>query len=615
MTIHLSTVRPVHVVAWLLPLVLFWLAGSESARAQQEPAQKPEIITPGGSPLRFYEAYRSSKVPAPQLENGPSLLQMIRDGKLKLSLAGLKTAVRENNLDLASAAYNTLYADTDLMRTKGGGAPRGAPGVQIPSGLFTGAIGAGVGDTGGLGGFGSAGGISGGGRQVTLRQRGTFDPSIAVNFSQDRTSSPLNTIRVSGVPTVTTSTTALQARYSQAFTTGTSLSVGFNNQRQSSTQQFLLYNPAVVSSLSVNVTQQILNGAGRAVNRRFLTVAKNEKKITEEAYRQQLITTLALAQNSYWDLVAARDNVKVAEKSLEVARQLFQENRIREELGQLSALDVVTSEAEVASRQRDLVVAQASRQMGEADLKNVLAKQIDAALGPAEIETTDPLPDSRDSDIPKLNEAMTTAMKYRPELRQAEGNILNQAVAVEFARNSLKPTLLLFGLYSSAGLFGDRTIEDPVSGNRIILPGGIWQTWNQVFTSTFPEYAVGFSFTIPLMNRSAQADNIRARFEQRQAETSLQGTRNTIALEVRKAVISLVQAKAQAEAARKASELAGQLASAEEEKLLSGVSTPYNVIQRQRDLLAAQFAEVQARVNYAKALVEIRRSMGILDTD
>ena len=144
---------------------------------------------------------------------------------------------------------------------------------------------------------------------------------------------------------------------------------------------------------------------------------------------------------------------------------------------------------------------------------------------------------------------------------------------------------------------------------------GIWQAWNQVFTSTFPEYAFGFSFTIPIMNRSAQADNIRARLEQRQTETSLQGTRNTIALEVRKAVISLVQAKAQEEAARKASELAGQLASAEEEKLLSGVSTPYNVIQRQRDLLAAQFAEVQAHVNYAKALVEIRRSMGILDTD
>ncbi len=615
MNTHLPIRKPVHRTPWLLSILLIGLAGSEAASAQQEPAQKIEIIKPGGSPLRFYEAYRPSKVPLPEMTNSPSLLQMIREGKLKLSLSGLKSAVRENNLDIVSAIYDTLYADTDLMRAKGGGAPRGAPGVVIPSGLFTGAIGVGVGDTGGLGGFGSAGGISGGGRQVTLRPRGTFDPSVAVSFSQDRTTSPLNTIRVSGVPTVTTSTTALQTRYSQAFTTGTSLSVGFNNQRQSSTQEFLLYNPSVVSSLSVNITQQVLNGAGRAVNRRFLTVARNEKKITQEAYRQQLITTLALAQNSYWDLVAARDNVRVAEKSLEVARQLYQENKVREELGGLSSLDVVTSEAEVASRQRDLVVAQATHQMQEADLKNVLAKQIDAALGPAEIETTDPLPQPKDSDIPKLSEAMTTAMKYRPELRQAEGNILNQAVAVEFAKSSLKPTLTLFALYTTAGLFGDRIIEDPVSGNRIVLPGGIWQAWNQVFTSTFPEYAVGFSFTIPLMNRSAQADNIRARFEQREAETSLQGTRNTIALEVRKAVISLVQAKAQEAAARKASELAGQLASAEEEKLLSGVSTPYNVIQRQRDLLTAQFAEVQARVNYAKALVEIRRSMGVLDTD
>jgi outer membrane protein len=584
-------------------------------------AQEPTTLPGNGSGesasllRRLIGTYRPQQTGPAQLSNTQDLTQMIQSGTIRLSMAQLRKAVRDNNLDITSASYNKFFGETDVLRARSGGAPRGAPGVEIPSALFAGALGAGVGDTGGLGGFGSAGGISGGARAVTVRPRGTFDPALLMNFSVDRTTAPLNTIQVSGIPTVTTATTALQARYSQAFTTGTSFSVSFNNQRQSSTQRFLLYNPNIVSSFSFSFTQQILNGFGRAVNRRFLDVAENGRKITHEAYRQQVITTLAQAQSLYWDLAAARDNVRVAEKFLEVAHQLYQDNKVREEVGRLSYLDVVTTEAEAAARQRDLVIAQANRQMREVELKNMLSRQIDAELGRADIDTADPLPEPKDADIPKLGDAMSTALQNRPELRQAEGNILNQSIAIKFAKNNLKPTLILFGLFSTAGLYGDRTIQDPLTGANIILPGGIGQAWRYAFTGAYPEYAVGFSFSISLRNRSAQADNVRARLEQRQAETGLEQTRSRIAFEVRKAVIGLVQAKAQTEAARKASDLSGQLAAAEEEKLSSGVSTPYDVIRRQRDLLAAQFAEVQAKANYAKALVEVRRSMGVLDSD
>jgi outer membrane protein TolC len=205
-------------------------------------------------------------------------------------------------------------------------------------------------------------------------------------------------------------------------------------------------------------------------------------------------------------------------------------------------------------------------------------------------------------------------MKNRPEIHQAEGNLLIQAVAIKFARNQLKPTLTLFGLYSAAGLYGDRTIADPSGGPDIRLPGGLLQAMHQVFAFNYPEYAFGFSFSIPLLNRSAQADSMRARLEQRQAETALQGTRSDIALEVRTAVIGLMQAKAQVEAAHKAADLTDQQLKAEQEKLLSGLSTPYNVIQIQRDLLVAQLNEVQARASYAKALVELDRSTGILES-
>jgi outer membrane protein TolC len=552
------------------------------------------------------------EVPDVDLSNSGTLEQLVRAGKLELSLEQLRRIVLENNLDILISRNNTLYGQTDSLRARGGGAPRGAPGVSIPSSLFAGAIGAGVGSAGGLGGFGSAGGITGGARQVSANPRGSFDPTLLLGFSLDRTNTPLNTIRVSGLPETTTASTALQARYNQAFTTGTSLSIAFNNMRQSSTQLNLIYNPDFVSTFSVTVTQQLLNGFGSAVNRRFIEVTKKQSEIQEQLVRGQVNTTLALATSTYWNVAAARENVRVAEESLAVARRLYEDNRMREEFGKISSLEVVTAESEVAARQRDLIDAQTDLQMREADLKNLISREFDAGLGMARIETSDPLPEPRDSDIPKLQDALAQAMLNRPEIRDAEIDLQVQDIAIRYGKNLLKPTLVLFGMFNSSGLNGNRTITNP-DGSVTVLPGGIFQAFHDVWTRQYPEYAFGFSFSINIRNRSAQADNIRAKLEQRQTETALQRTRNSIGLEVRKSIIGLIQSKAQVEAAHQAAELSRQIADAEQTRMVEGVSTPYEVIRRQRDLRAAEFAEVQARANYAKALVELKRATGTLD--
>ncbi|MEE8176750.1 MAG: TolC family protein [Acidobacteriota bacterium] len=232
--------------------------------------------------------------------------------------------------------------------------------------------------------------------------------------------------------------------------------------------------------------------------------------------------------------------------------------------------------------------------MREAALKNVFSKQVEPALRAARIEVTDSLPEPQDAGIPGLEEALSAAMRNRPEIRQAEGNILNQETAVQFTRNRLKPTLNIFGRFATAG-----------------LSGGLGSVLHQVGRIDFPEYAVGFSLSFPLLNRSAQADDLRARLEQRQSETALQRTRNQIGLEVRNAVIGLMQTQAQVAAARKAVDRMEQTLDAEEKKLQAGVSIPYNVIQVQRDLLAAQLAAVEARASYAKAMVQMDRATGV----
>jgi outer membrane protein len=560
---------------------------------------------------RVYKPYMAKRVPEVSLANSASVTDLIKGGKLEVSMAQLKTAVIENNLDILAIMNSSRYAQTDTLRAKGGGAPRGAPGVAIPSSLFAGAIGAGVGGGGGLGGFSSSS-ITGGARQVNVNPRGSYDPTLALGFSLDRTNSPLNTIRVSGVPETSTSSAAVQARFSQAFTTGTSFSASFNNMRQSSTQRNLIYNPNFISALTLTVTQQLLNGFGRSVGRRFVEVARNESRILQESVRLQLNTTLAAAETSYWDVVAARENVRVAEESLEVAKRLLSENKTREEIGKISYLDVITAESEVAARQRDLVTAQTTLQMREVELKNTISKQIDEMIGSAQIATVDSLPEPRDSDVPNVSEALAYAVKNRAEILQAEINIETQEIALKYEKNLLKPSLVVFAQFASNGLNGNQLAADPL-GVSYAIPGGLRQSFRQVGTWEYPDVAVGFSFSINLRNRAAEADSYRANLERQQTEATIQRSRNSIALEVRKAIIGLIQNKAQVEAARRTVDLTRETLSAEEAKLIEGLSTPYDVIRRQRDYRSAQFAEVQARANYAKALVELGRSMGTLD--
>ena len=598
---------------WILLVLVFGLSSFGNRALAQTPEATAADYTknPEAFP-NVFNPYHMQKIPKPEFNNSAAVRQMIHDGKLSISVSQLLAAMMENNLDIAAARFNRSFSQTDVLRAKAGGAPRGSAGVTIPAGLFAGALGAGLGNT--VAGVGGAQGpaISSNGRLVSLNPRGGFDPAISVNFSMDRSDSPLNTIRVSGVSNVINSTATLQSRYAQAFTTGTSFSLGFNTLRQSSNQKNLRFSPAYTPTLTLIVTQQLLNGFGFTQNRRFLEVANNGRQIAREVFRQQVITTLAQAQNSYWDLVGFRETVRAAEQALEVAEQLREDNKKQAEIGTLAPLDVTSAESEVATRRRDLIVAQTNLQQAEVQLKTLLSKSMDPALASAQIEATDRLPDPSDADIPKLDEAFSTALRNRPELRQQEGTVQNEEVAVHFSKEALKPTFEIFGQLASASLSGTQIIPGVGGAPPTIVRGGWSDALGQVGGYNFPSYAFGFSLVIPIRNRSAQADNARANLEERQSEIDLQRTRNQIALEVRNAVIGLMQAKSQVEAAAKAVQFERQTLDAEQKKLAAGTSTPYSVILVQRDLLAAELSEVQARAAYAKARVEMDRATGVM---
>jgi outer membrane protein TolC len=594
-------------------VLIFNLFAAQASLAQAPQGKAPDYsANPKGLTGLF--AYRPRQVRPADLTNSKTLTEMIRDGKIELSLAQLASQVVENNLNLAEDRYFHYSAQSDLLRAKGGQAARGvqAVGATIPDALFSAAIGAGVGGGGGaFGGISGVGSISGATRALTLSPRGSFDPAFTFDLSWDRTTSPLNTVVVAGSPVVTTHTSFFSFGYIQSFPTGTSFSIDLANQRQSSTQQSLIYSPDVITRMGVSVVQQLTNGFGTTFNRRFQNVAQNNVQFVREWFLQQVNTILAQAESTYWDVVAAQEQVRATQQALRAAQQLYEDNKRQAEIGTLAPLDVVSAQAQVASTQRDLIVAQTNLQQQVLTLKTFFGRQITDALADAEFVATDPPPDPQEADIPPLEEAISLAARNRPEVPQAQAGVMNNQVAVKATKNFLKPTFNVFGFFATAGLSGNQLISVP-GAIPILVKGGAGQELNQFIHVKYPEYAIGVSLVIPIKNRSALADNARASLVERQSEIVLERTHNQIGVEVRSASIKLMQAKAETTAAGSAVEFSSQSLDAEQKKRVAGLSTPYNVILAERNLLDAQLAEVQAHATYAKALVEMERSMGVI---
>jgi outer membrane protein TolC len=584
----------------LIATVLF----AASAQAQQAITSSspnlPSYITgPSWFPT-VLKPYQEGLVKPPVMENSPRLHDLIRNGKLRLSMSDALALAIENNLDIAVQRFLHPIAEADVLRASSGQAARGIPGALLPSGLSQGALGVGVNQVQGAGGVGNAGGISGGGGAVQIPQVGTFDPAVNINFSLDRTVAPLNSLQVAGVPQVTTTSTALSGSYTQLFPTGTSFTYNLNGIRQNSTQQFLLYNPAIISRFTLAVNQPLLSGFGYLPNKRFMMVAANDLKTSDEVLRAQVTAAVVQVENAYWNLAAANESVLAAKLSLEVAERLDTETKGKLDVGIVPRIDLATTGSAVAAARRDLIVAQTNFQLQESQFKKLLSKRTDPELDAAGIETTDELPAPSRQDLPELGTALAAALEERPELHISQQDLANQNITERFTRNGLLPNVSVFSLYAGAGLTGDNSKVATGTGKSLY----------QDFAAQYPEYASGMGVVLPIRNRSAQADNLRARLEQQQLEVGVERLKQQVELEVRQAMVNLAQGQAQVEASDEALKLAGEVLDGEQARLESGVSTTYNVVLRQRDVAAARQAAIAASVTYANAMVDIHRATG-----
>jgi outer membrane protein TolC len=640
------------ILAWVS---LGWTQNGGAAQLPQAPSSAPvapmaqQYPPPDYAKARaqfpnLFAPYRSAAVAPPNLTNTSRFDSLLRDGKVYLSINDAIALTLENNLDIVLARYNLNIADTDILRARAGSTILG-----VNTGIVQNTPGGGVGGLSGNVGSGTggtsvaAGGVGTGTNGLVSSTLGigvpitSFDPILSGNFQMDRDFAESTSI-LTPIPggVTNTNTGTANVAYQQGFQWGTNLAVGFNNTHTTTNNPSVTYTPALASSFQVRVTQNLLQGFGFLPNTRFIRIAKNNREISDVAYRLQVITTVDQIENLYWNLVYAYENVRVQEEALDFAQRTLEDNKQQVQVGTLPPIQVVSAQSTVATDQQNVILAKTNLELQELLMKNALSRNLeDPLLADAEvIPTSTMLLPEQEPAVP-VQELIQNALTHRAELAESRIDLNSREISNKAVHNALLPTLGVYAYYGGSGVGGDVNPEfvpaplgtcTPATNpfGKCFTPSqapspfasggpvGYGTTLQQLVTSAAPDKGLGVTLNIPILNRTAQADQVRGELEYRQAQVRLQQLENQVRIEVRNAQFDVQQSRAGVEAAQAAADFARETLDAEQKKLAAGVSNPTAVLSDQASLTAVESNLVSAKASYEKAVVELDRATGLL---
>jgi outer membrane protein TolC len=565
-----------------------------------------------------FDAYRGKSVPPTNLANSATLNSQIRDGKIYLTLRNAIDLALEDNLDMVIARYNLPIAQLDVMRGQAGASPRGVnTGVVsgTPGGAgggIGGGSGAGAGGTsGGAGGAGSgAGGLvqstAGGGTNVS-----SYDPVIQMQTYVDHTTQQVGNTIIYGIPVVHLNSILADFSYSQAFPTGGSVQATWNNERQTTNSANFVFNPEYTSSFSLTVQQPLLAGFGFGPNLRYLRIAKTNKKVTDIAFRAQVIATVDQICNLYWDLVAAYDTEQVNERSVAFANETLDKSRKQFDLQAIPQMDVLKAQSDVATRQQDLTVARTNLQLQELYMKNAITRSLDdPILEDMPVVPVDHIASTTEGPSESVQDMIVEALKNRPEIQESVLQLESTELTRKSERNALLPSLSMYGFISGQGLAGTTPPASVAAGSPIPAPTSFGTSMYNALNYTSPEYQVGFQLNLPLRNRVAKADQYRTELEYRQTQVYLEERKKSVRIEVRNARYALEQGSSRVDAAREARDLAQKTLDIMQKEQKLGAGSNQQTLSAEHDLAVAENALVTAETAYAKAQVQMLYATG-----
>jgi outer membrane protein len=562
--------------------------------------------------------YTPIDVPEPRLGNTPRINDLLRDGKIYLSLSDAVTLALENNYDIAIARINLDIADTDLLRAKSGSTLRGVSTGLVSNTLggqtttITTGGGPGATTVGAGGGGAGVGGIvlstNGGGPTPEV-----LDPVVTGALEYEATSTAQASPLFVGTDTLKQTTSTFNFGYSQGFLTGTQLTGSFNNNRQTTNNQYASYSPQLQSTFRATVTQHLLQGFGWGVNGRFILQAKNDRRITDSSFRQQLLSTVNQVENIYWALVSAYEDEQAKERALVQSTQLTSDNRKQLEIGTLAPLDVVNSDSAVATDKQQLVASKTNLEYQQLLMKQAIARNLnDPQLSNAPIVPTDRVALDRlpEEDTP-IEDLVKMAYVNNPQIEQAVLNMKNNEITIKAFKNGLLPVLDAYAFYGASALGGSQNPSMNCSpnigtGEFLACPAGTvaasnyGNTFSNLFNSSSPDKGVGVNMTLTLRNRTAQADQARSQMEYRQSQMRLQQLYTQIRIQVINQQYALTNDRAQVQASQAARDYAAQSLDAEQKKYKLGASTTALVLQQGRNLALADNSLISNTAAYAR---------------
>lgn len=588
---------------------------SLAQQMQQEQHQAFAPQQPFNVPLphsrKPFSQYIPSNAPPLDLRNSPRLENLIRDGKLYISLNDAIALAIENNLDLAYFRYNFPIAQTDIQRTRAGSPANGVDTAISQS--TQGGFGASTGEGGGSSGAGYSAGN--GGIVTSTLGAGTivpsFDPYLTFKGSVDHTVVQEANQFLVGTPTLKTNTIQGLANFSESFPLGTNVSAQYLGQRITSNSPYNGINPELYSNFAVQITQPFLAGFGLSTNERFIRIAKRNAQITDLAFKAQVIATVTQIENIYWDLVGAYQDEQIKERALGFANQTLSDDQKQLELKAIPAMQVMTDQSAVATAEGNLTVARATLRLNELLIKNALTKTDDPFIDEMPVVPLDLKGATDPNDSKSIDNLIADAEKNRPEVAIYQMQAEVQKQALKDINSELLPTLDMYGFYSGAGTAGPANPYCTLGAECATdLPTGFPGMFQNIFNYSSPEYQVGMTLSINLRNRQQKADQFRAVLQYRQSQITSEQKQKSIRFDVRNSKFALEQAQARVVAAQKASDLAQRTFDITKQEQKLGAKSSSDTLAAQSALAVAESALDAAQTAYEKAKVDIDRATG-----
>jgi outer membrane protein TolC len=599
--------------------------------AQTTPNSPPGTPSGGGLLSGLSRSYRVGALPSTKFQNSDRFSALIKGGKLYLSLQDAIALALENNLDIELERYGPHMADTDLWRAEAGSLLRGVPlSVQEGPNGTGGPVESPPGSAPPLTPSSSTiidTGINQ--AQTDLSITGStplsvgtpipsFDPLITGLVGPAYSNTPQSNTVQSGYSFLIEHSMSENFGLQGGFASGAVLDLGYTNLRQSYNNGELSYNPYTASSLGLTLTQPLLQGFGFGLNRRYIRIAKNNERISDLVFRQQLISTVSNIIRLYWDLVSLNEDVEVKRDSLTLAEKLLSDNKVHVEVGTMAPLEVIRAEAEVAQARQALSNSESLVLEQELILKNALTRTGtgDAQIAAVRIVPTDHIEVPENEQLPPLDNLVATALQNRPDLAAGQAQIENTQMALRGSRNALLPSLNLVASVQANGLAG-LVNTYPIPGVTFTpsidpnLVGGYGTVLSQMFKGKYPDYGVALQLDVPLRNRTARADLARDQLLLRQSEVRLRELQNQARVQVEAALIAVRQARSSYQAAVQTRLLQEKALNDMRQQYEVGVARSYDVILNQRDLAQARSNEVVTQDDYIKARTALDRATGM----